>query len=81
MNILIMICISGVILIFIINADFRPRPLSDSFFLLAVVGALSDAVEVIIKVSVEVAVSFVIKGFFTLIFDFLEAGDVSEIEI
>jgi hypothetical protein len=76
-----MICISDAILIFIVNADLRPRSLSDFFFLLAAVGALSDAVEVIIKVSVKAAVSFMIKNFFALIFDFLEAGDVSEIEI
>jgi hypothetical protein len=81
MDILIIICIFDAVLIFIANADLRSRFLSDFFFLLAAAGALSDAVEVVVEVSAEAAASFVIKGFFTLIFDFLEAGDVSEIKV
>jgi hypothetical protein len=81
MNILIVISISDIILIFIANADLRPRSLSDFFFLLAAAGTSSDTIEVIIKISIKIAVFFIIKDFFTLTFDFLEAGDVSEIEI
>jgi hypothetical protein len=54
--------------------------LPDSFFLLAAVGASSDAVEVVVEASVETAASFVTKGFFVLVFDLLEAGDASEVE-
>jgi hypothetical protein len=81
MDILIMINISGAILISIINADFRSRSLSDSFFLLTVAGASNDTIKVVIEISIEVAVFFVIKGFFVLIFDFLEIGNASEIKI
>jgi hypothetical protein len=81
MDILIVICIFNAVLTFTANADLRPRSLSDFFFLLAAAEAISDAVEIIIKASVEVAVFFVIKSFFALIFDLLEAGDVSEIEV
>jgi hypothetical protein len=80
MDILIVTCISGAILTSTTNTDLRPRPLSNSFFLLAATGASSDAVKVVVKVSAEITASFVIKGFFTLIFDFLEAGDVSKIK-
>jgi hypothetical protein len=75
------ICISNAILIFTANADLRPRSLLNSFFLLAAAGASSDAIKVIIEISAEITIFFVIKGFFTLIFDFLEAGNVSEVKI
>jgi hypothetical protein len=81
MDILIITYIFNAILISTANADLRPRSLSDFFFLLAAAGALSDAVKIVIKVSTEAAASFIIKGFFALIFDFLEAGNVSEIKI
>jgi hypothetical protein len=81
MDILIVICISGAILIFITNADLRSRSLSDFFFLLAAAGVLSDAVEVVIEASAEAAAFFVIKDFFALVFDFLEAEDASEIKV
>jgi hypothetical protein len=81
MDILIVICISDIILISITNADLRLRSLPDFFFLLVAAGVSSDAVEVIVEVSAEIIVFFVIKGFFALVFDFLEAGDVSEIKI
>jgi hypothetical protein len=74
------IYIFDAILIFTANADFRSRSLPDFFFLLAAAGALSDAVEIIIEISAEAAAFFIIKIFFTLIFDLLEAGDVFEIE-
>jgi hypothetical protein len=80
-NILIMICISDAILIFTANADLRLRSLSDFFFLLAAAGASNDAIEVVIEISAEITASFVIKGFFALTFDFLEAGDASEVKI
>jgi hypothetical protein len=80
MNILIIIYISDVILIFTANADFRPRSLSNSFFLLAAAGASSDAIKIVIKISIKAAASFIIKNFFTLIFDLLKAGNVSEIK-
>jgi hypothetical protein len=76
-----MICIFGAILIFTANADLRPRFLLDFFFLLAAAGASSDAVKVVVEISAEAAVSFVIKGFFALVFDLLEVGDVSEVKI
>jgi hypothetical protein len=47
---------------------------------LTAAGASNDAVEVVIEISTETAVSFVIKDFFTLIFDLLKAGDAFEIE-
>jgi hypothetical protein len=81
MDILIVIYISDAILISTANADLRSRSLSDSFFLLAAAGTLSDAIEVVVEVSAEIAASFVIKDFFTLVFDLLEAGNVSEIKI
>jgi hypothetical protein len=81
MNILIVIYIFNAVLISTANADLRPRPLSDSFFLLAAAGASNDAVKIIIEVSTETATSFIIKDFFTLIFDLLEAGNVSEIKV
>jgi hypothetical protein len=81
MDILIIINIFNTVLIFIANADLRPRSLPDFFFLLAAAGVSNDAVEIVIEVSAEAAVSFVIKSFFILIFDFLEAGDVFEIKI
>jgi hypothetical protein len=80
MNILIIICISGAVLISTTNADLRSRSLPDSFFLLAAVGISSDAVEIVVEISAEAAIFFVIKDFFILIFDFLKAGDVSEIK-
>jgi hypothetical protein len=73
--------ISDAILIFTVNADFRLRSLPDSFFLLTATEASSDAIKIIIKVSAEAAVSFIIKSFFALIFDLLEAGDASEVKI
>jgi hypothetical protein len=81
MNILIVICIFGAILISTANADLRPRSLPDSFFLLAAAGASSDAIEIIVEILANPIVSFVIKCFFTLIFDLLEIGDVSEIKV
>jgi hypothetical protein len=81
MNILIVIYISDAVLISIANADLRSRSLSNSFFLLAATEASSDAVKIVIEISTEVAVPFVIKNFFTLIFDLLEVGNVSEIKI
>jgi hypothetical protein len=78
---LIIICISDTVLISTANADLRLRSLLNSFFLLAAAGAPNDAIKVVIEASAEAAVSFVIKGFFTLIFDFLKAGDVSEIKV
>jgi hypothetical protein len=81
MDILIMIYISDAVLISTANADLRSRSLPDSFFLLAAAGASSDAIEVVVEVSAEAAVPFIIKGFFALIFDLLEAGNASEIEI
>jgi hypothetical protein len=81
MDILIVIYIFNAVLIFIVNADLRSRPLSDFFFLLVAAEVISDAVEIIIEVSTNVAVFFVIKDFFILVFDLLEAGDVSEIEV
>jgi hypothetical protein len=81
MNILIIIYISDAVLIFIANADLRPRSLPNFFFLLAAAGASSDAIEIIIEASAEAAAPFVIKNFFILIFDLLEAGNVSEVKI
>jgi hypothetical protein len=81
MNILIVICISDIVLISTANADLRLRSLSDFFFLLTVAGASNDAVEIIIEISAEVTASFIIKDFFTLIFDLLKIGNVSEIKI
>jgi hypothetical protein len=80
-DILIIICISDTILISIANADLRLRSLPNSFFLLAAAEASSDAIKIVIKASAKVAAFFVTKGFFTLIFDLLEAGNVSEIKI
>jgi hypothetical protein len=74
-------CISGAILISTVNADLRQRLLPDSFFLLAAAGVSNDAVEIIIKISIKAAAPFMTKGFFTLVFDFLKAGDVSEFKI
>jgi hypothetical protein len=76
-----MTCIPDTVLIFTANADLRLRSLSDSFFLLAAAGALSDAIEIVVEVSIKVTALFMIKGFFVLIFDLLEAGDASEIKI
>jgi hypothetical protein len=81
MNILIVICIPDAVLISIANADLRLRFLSDSFFLLAAAGASSDAIEIIIEASAEAVASFVIKSFFILVFDLLEAGNVSKIKV
>jgi hypothetical protein len=81
MDILIVTYISDAVLISTANADLRPRSLLDSFFLLTAAGASSDTIEIVVEVSAEVAASFVIKNFFALVFDFLEVGDVSEIEI
>jgi hypothetical protein len=81
MNILIIIYVFGVILIFTANADFRSRFLPDFFFLLAAAGVSNDAIEIVIEISIKIAASFMIKDFFTLIFDFLETGDVSKIKI
>jgi hypothetical protein len=81
MNILIIIYISDIILIFTANADFRLQSLSDFFFLLIITEISSDAIEIVVEISTETAASFIIKSFFALIFDFLEAGDVSEIKI
>jgi hypothetical protein len=78
---LIIICISDTVLISTTNVDLRSRSLPDSFFLLVVGGASSDAIKVVIEVSVEVVAFFVIKSFFILIFDLLEAGDASEVKI
>jgi hypothetical protein len=81
MDILIVIYISDAVLISIVNADLRSRSLLNFFFLLAAAGALSDAIEVVIEVSIEAIVPFIIKNFFALIFDFLEAENVSEIKV
>jgi hypothetical protein len=81
MDILIITYIPNAILTSTANADLRPRPLPNSFFLLAAAGAISDAIKIIIEASAEITASFIIKSFFTLIFDLLEAGNVSEIEI
>jgi hypothetical protein len=81
MDVLIVTNIFGAILISTVNADLRSRSLPDFFFLLAAAEVSNDAVEVVIEVSAEVAVSFVIKSFFALVFDLLEAGDVFEIEV
>jgi hypothetical protein len=51
------------------------------FFLLAAAGVSSDAIKIVIEISVEAAAFFMIKNFFTLIFDFLEAGNVFEVEV
>jgi hypothetical protein len=75
-----MIYISNTILTSTANADLRPRPLSDFFFLLAAAGAISDAVKIVIEVSIKAAAFFVTKGFFALIFDLLKTGNVSEIK-
>jgi hypothetical protein len=81
MNILIIIIyISDTNLTSTANADLRSRSLSDFFFLLTAAGALSDVIKIVIKVSAEAAALFIIKIFFTLIFDFLETGDASEIK-
>jgi hypothetical protein len=76
-----MTSISDIILTSTANADLRPRFLPDSFFLLAAAGTSNDTIEIIIEISTEIAASFVIKNFFALIFDLLEAGNVSEIKI
>jgi hypothetical protein len=81
MDILIITYISDAVLIFTANVDLRPRSLLNFFFLLVAAGASSDAIEIIIEVSAKAAISFIIKDFFTLIFDLLKAGNVSKIKI